>query len=92
VEGSLSFEPPMLFAAGVLFLFKPSALFRPDAGVVPATTKYSGHLLRGGALPLRAGAGCGLRIMAGVLLAAEMDRQMYDLKLATWHFWLSRSS
>ena len=47
-------------------------------------------LLRGGALPLRAGTRRGVRHHGrGVLLAAEVDRHMYSMGLAKTHFWLS---
>ncbi len=50
-------------------------LLRVDAGHRPGGLPVPRHLLRGGALPLRAGAGRDLRhLRLGLLLAAEMDR------------------
>ena len=75
-KGSLTFEPPMLFALSFLFLFTHRRPVRPDAGHRAGRLPVPGHLLRGGALPLRAGARRGVRHHGRrLLLAAEVDRQ-----------------
>ena len=74
-KGSLTFEPPMLFALAFLFLFTiggfSGLMMAHRAGRLPVPR----HLLHRGALPLRAGAGRGVRDHGGrLLLAAEVDR------------------
>ena len=60
-RGSLSFEPPMLFALGVPVPVLHRRVLRPDAGADAGRLPVQQHLLRGRALPLRAGAGSDLR-------------------------------
>ena len=74
-KGSLSFEPPMLFALAFLFLFTIGGFSGPDARHRAGRLPVPGHLLRGRALPLRAGARGDLRHHGRrLLLAAEVDR------------------
>ena len=50
-------------------------LLRPDAGAGAGGLPVPQHLLRGGAFPLRAGAGCGVRDhRGGLLLDPQVDR------------------
>ena len=58
--------------------------------IVPVDVQFM-TLLRGGALPLRDGAGALFSAFAGhLLLAAEVDRaHVQPKKLGQWHFWLS---
>ena len=71
-RGSLSFEPPMLFAIAFLFLFSHRRLLRIDARDRAGGFPIQSDLLRGRALPLCAGAGRHLRHHGrGVLLAAR---------------------
>ena len=74
-RGSLSFEPPMLFAIAFLFLFSIGGFSGVDARHRPGGLPVQPDLLRGRALSLCAGAGRHLRDHGrGVLLAAEVDR------------------
>ena len=78
-KGSMTFETPMLFALGFLFLFTHRRLHRPDARDGAGRHPAAGHLLRRGALPLRAGGRRAVRdLRRRLLLAAEVDRHMYN--------------
>lgn len=73
-RGSMTFETPMLFAIGFLFVFTFGGLTGPDARDGAARHPVSRDLLRGGALPLRAGGRLIVRAVLGlVLLGTEVD-------------------
>ena len=55
-QGSMTFETPMLFALGFLFLFTIGGFSGPHARDHAGRLPVAGHLLRRRALPLRAGA------------------------------------
>ena len=76
-KGSLSLRAADAVRARVPVPVHDRRLLGPDAGDRAGRLPVPGHLLRGGALPLRAGARArSSRIMAGgLLLAAEVDRQ-----------------
>jgi cytochrome c oxidase subunit 1 len=74
-QGSLTFETPMLFAVGFIFVFTIGRLHRPDPGRGAARHPAARHLLRGGALPLRAGGRLAVRAVRRLLLlGAQVDR------------------
>ena len=74
-RGSLTFETPMLFAVGFLFVFTMGGFTGLILAMAPLDIQLHGHLLRGGALPLRAGGGLAVRaVLRLVLLGAEVDR------------------
>ena len=74
-QGSLTFETPMLFAVAFVILFSIGGFSGLMLAIAPGGLPVSGHLLRGRALPLRAGAGGDLRdLCLSLLLAAEVDR------------------
>ena len=74
-KGSMTFETPMLFAIGFIFVFTIGGFTGPDARDRAGGHPAAGHLLRGGALPLRAGRGLAVRdLRRRLLLAAEVDR------------------
>jgi len=89
-KGSLSFEPPMLFALAFVFLFTIGGFSGLMLAMVPADYQYQDtyfvvahfhYVLVTGAL---------FSIMAAVYYwLPKWTGHMYDLKLATWHFWLS---
>jgi cytochrome c oxidase subunit I len=92
-KGSLSFEPPMLFAIAFLLLFSIGGFSGLALAIVPADFQYQDtyfvvahfhYVLVGGAI---------FAIQAGVYYwLPKWTGNMYDLRLATWHFWLSAVS
>jgi len=89
-KGSLTFEPPMLFAIAFVFLFTIGGFSGLMLAIVPADFQYHDtyfvvahfhYVLVTGAL---------FAIQAGVYYwLPKWTGNMYDLRLATWHFWLS---
>ena len=73
-RGSLTFEAPMLWSVAFVILFTIGGFSGLMLAIVAADS-VPRHLLRGRALPLRAGDRCGVRAdRRGVLLVAEVDR------------------
>ena len=65
-------------------------LLRPDAGDRAGRLPVPRHLLRGGAFPLRAGAGRRVHHHGGVYYwLPKWTGHMYNETLGKWHFWLS---
>jgi cytochrome c oxidase subunit I len=89
-KGSLTFEPPMLFAVAFLFLFTIGGFSGLMLAIVPADFQYHDTYFVVAHFHYVLVPGAIFAIMAGVYywLPKWTDR-MYDLKLATWHFWLS---
>jgi cytochrome c oxidase subunit 1 len=89
-RGSLSFEPPMLFALAFVFLFSIGGFSGLMLAMVPADYQYQDtyfvvahfhYVLVSGAL---------FSIMAAIYYwLPKWTGRMYDLKLGTWHFWLT---
>ena len=89
-KGSISFEPPMLFALAFLFLFTIGGFSGLMLAIVPADLQYQDtyfvvahfhYVLVPGAL---------FAIMAAVYYwLPKWTGHMYSMKLATVHFWLS---
>ena len=80
--GSITFETPMLFAIGFIFLFTVGGV----TGVVLANggvdTYMHGHLLRRGALPLRAEPRRDLLDLRGLLLLVPEDERPHVQRAA----------
>jgi cytochrome c oxidase subunit I len=89
-RGSLSFEPPMLFAVAFVFLFSIGGFSGLMLAIVPADFQYQDtyfvvahfhYVLVTGAL---------FAIQAAVYYwLPKWTGHMYDMRIANWHFWLS---
>jgi cytochrome c oxidase subunit I len=89
-KGSLSFEPPMLWALGFLFMFTIGGFSGLMLALVPADYQYHGtyfvvahfhYVLVPGAVFAAIG--------AIYYWLPKWCGNMYDMRLAKWHFWLS---
>src|SRR5438270_823776 len=89
-KGSLSFEPPMLFALAFLFLFTIGGFSGLMLAIVPADYQYQDTYFVVAHFHYVLVPGAVFGIMAGVYYwLPKWTGRMYGLKLATWHFWLS---
>jgi len=89
-KGSLSFEPPMLFALAFLFLFTIGGFSGLMLAIVPADFQYHDTYFVVAHFHYVLVPGAVFAIMAGVYYwLPKWSGKMYDMKLATWHFWLS---
>src|SRR2546429_548322 len=89
-KGSLSFEPPMLFALAFLFLFTIAGFSGLMLAIVPADYQYQDSYFVVAHFHYVLVPGAVFGIMAGVYyLLPEWTGRVYDLKLPTRHFWVS---
>src|SRR6201986_5175103 len=89
-KGSLSFEPPMLFALSVLFLVTIGGLSGLMLAFVPSYDPYQDTYLVVPHFPYVLVSGAAFAIMAGVYYwLPKWVGRMYDMRLGKWHFWLS---
>jgi cytochrome c oxidase subunit 1 len=89
-KGSLSFEPPMLFALAFLFLFTIGGFSGLMLAIVPADFQYHDTYFVVAHFHYVLVPGAIFAIMAGVYYwLPKWSGKMYDHKLANWHFWLS---
>ncbi len=89
-KGSLSFEPPMLFSLSFLFLFTIGGFSGLMLAIVPADFQYHDTYFVVAHFHYVLVPGAVFGIMAGVYYwLPKWTGHMYDMKLATWHFWLS---
>jgi cytochrome c oxidase subunit 1 len=89
-KGSLTFEPPMLFALAFLFLFTIGGFSGLMLAVVPADFQYHDTYFVVAHFHYVLVPGAVFGIMGGVYYwLPKWTGKMYDLKLGTWHFWLS---
>jgi cytochrome c oxidase subunit 1 len=92
-RGALSFEPPMLFALAFLFMFTIGGLSGLMLAIVPADYQYQDTYFVVAHFHYVLVPGAVFAIMAGVYYwLPKWTGHMYDIRLATWHFWLSAIS
>jgi cytochrome c oxidase subunit I len=89
-KGSLTFEPPMLFALAFLFLFSIGGFSGLMLGIVPADYQYQDTYFVVAHFHYVLVPGAIFAIMGGVYYwLPKWVGNMYDMTLAKWHFWLS---
>jgi cytochrome c oxidase subunit 1 len=92
-KGSLSFEPPMLFALAFLFLFTIGGFSGLMLAIAPADFQYQDTYFVVAHFHYVLVPGAVFAIMAGVYYwLPKWTGHMYSMSLATWHFWLSTIS
>jgi cytochrome c oxidase subunit 1 len=89
-KGSLSFEPPMLFALSFLFLFTIGGFSGLMLAIVPADFQYHDTYFVVAHFHYVLVPGAIFGIMAAVYYwLPKWTGHMYDMKLAKIHFWMS---
>jgi cytochrome c oxidase subunit 1 len=89
-RGSLSFEPPMLFAIAFLFLFSIGGFSGLMLAIVPADFQYNQTYFVVAHFHYVLVPGAIFGIMAGVYYwIPKWTGHMYNMTLAKTHFWLS---
>jgi cytochrome c oxidase subunit 1 len=92
-KGSLSFEPPMLFALAFLFLFTIGGFSGLMLAIAPADFQYQDTYFVVAHFHYVLVPGAVFAIMAGVYYwLPKWTGHMYSMSLAKWHFWLSTVS
>lgn len=89
-KGSMTFETPMLFAIGFLFLFTIGGFSGLMLAIVPADIQYHDSYFVVAHFHYVLVPGAIYGIMAGVYYwLPKWTGVMYSEKLGQWHFWLS---
>jgi cytochrome c oxidase subunit I len=89
-RGSISFEPPMLFAVAFLFLFTIGGFSGLMLAMVPADFQYHDTYFVVAHFHYVLVPGAIFGIMAGIYYwLPKWSGHMYSMTLAKWHFWLS---
>jgi cytochrome c oxidase subunit 1 len=89
-RGSLSFEPPMLFALGFLFMFTIGGFSGVMLAIVPADFQYNNSYFVVAHFHYVLVPGAVFAIMGAVYYwMPKWTGNMYNLALAKTHFWLS---
>jgi cytochrome c oxidase subunit 1 len=89
-KGSISFEPPMLFAIAFLVLFTIGGFSGLMLAMAPADFQYHDTYFVVAHFHYVLVPGAVFAIMAAVYYwLPKWTGHMYDMQLATWHFWLS---
>ena len=89
-KGSLTFEPPMLFALAFLFLFTIGGFSGLMLAIVPADFQYQDTYFVVAHFHYVLVPGAMFAIMAGVYYwLPKWTGHMYDMTLGKLHFWLS---
>jgi len=92
-RGSLTFEPPMLFAIAFLFMFTIGGFSGLMLAIAPADFQYQDSYFVVAHFHYVLVPGAVFGIMAGVYYwLPKWTGHMYDMKLAKWHFWMSTIS
>src|SRR5476651_583036 len=89
-KGSLTFEPPMLFAISFLFLFSIGGFSGVMLAIVPADFQYQDTYFVVAHFHYVLVPGAIFAIMGAVYYwLPKWTGKMYDQTLGKWHFWLS---
>ncbi len=89
-RGSISFEPPMLFAIAFLFLFTIGGFSGLMLAIAPADLQYHDTYFVVAHFHYVLVPGAVFAIMAAVYYwLPKWTGHMYDMKLAKFHFWMS---
>jgi cytochrome c oxidase subunit 1 len=89
-KGSISFEPPMLFALAFLFLFTIGGFSGLMMAIAPVDFQYHDTYFIVAHFHYVLVPGAVFAIMAGVYYwLPKWSGHVYDMRLATIHFWLS---
>jgi cytochrome c oxidase subunit 1 len=89
-RGSISFEPPMLFALAFLFLFTIGGFSGLMVAIVPADLQYHDTYFVVAHFHYVLVPGAVFAIMGAVYYwLPKWTGHMYDMTLANWHFWLT---
>ncbi|HEX4024731.1 MAG TPA: cytochrome c oxidase subunit I [Steroidobacteraceae bacterium] len=89
-RGSLSFEPPMLWALAFLFMFTIGGLSGLMLAMAPADFQYQDTYFVVAHFHYVLVPGSVFGIIGGVYYwLPKWTGHMYNMKLAKWHFWLS---
>jgi len=89
-KGSLSFEPAMLFAIAFVFLFSIGGFSGLMLAIVPADYQYQDTYFVVAHFHYVLVTGSVFAIQAAVYYwLPKWTGHLYDVRLATWHFWLS---
>jgi cytochrome c oxidase subunit 1 len=89
-RGSLTFEPPMLFALAFLFLFTIGGFSGLMLAIAPADFQYQDTYFVVAHFHYVLVPGSIFTIIAGVYYwLPKWTGHMYNMTLAKWHFWLS---
>jgi cytochrome c oxidase subunit I len=92
-KGSITLEPPMLFAVAFVFLFTIGGFSGLMLALVPADFQYQDTYFVVAHFHYVLVAGALFAIQAAVYYwLPKWTGNMYDLRLGTWHFWLSAIS
>jgi cytochrome c oxidase subunit 1 len=89
-EGSLTFEAPMLFAVGFIFVFTVGGFTGVILAIAPVDIQVQDTYYVVGHFHYTMVAGSLFALFAGTYYwLPKWTGHMYDEKLARWHFWLS---
>tara|TARA_E500000178_G_scaffold95904_1_gene94912 strand:- start:456 stop:1034 length:579 start_codon:yes stop_codon:yes gene_type:complete len=89
-KGSITLEPPMMFAVGFVFLFTIGGLTGVMLAIVPADYQYHATYFVVGHFHYVIVSGLYFGLVAGAYYwVPKWTGRMYNFKIAAMHFWLS---